>query len=326
MPLQDSRLRTNRLFWPTHDFLWQFWWAELEMIAKSNDQQILSWLKTTHQDCSPEQTRWKSHMKKGWILCKRRWFKVLMKRRGGEVCESSLRNGGWGGCWSLCFLKTWQCNVHQSRQLRHQCHFSVSAAWELQLSVDMVSSEKHNEQLQFLRSMLSVSLRLYKVQHGVKNYSNGKSLFPHYSGVCQLPVLNWLATWLRVSDSMWQSFPERYSLDGWLMKLDKHLQTFTKPLPHWRLLFRAYLLPFGTTLFAYKLPVLSSEVSLPISPSPERLSISTTSILSPSSPDRLGRDTATCTTPQAISLQVVHATPGSKLLCVLALPSVSLLL
>lgn len=25
---------------------------------------ILSWLKTTHKDCSPEQTRWKSHMKK----------------------------------------------------------------------------------------------------------------------------------------------------------------------------------------------------------------------------------------------------------------------
>lgn len=33
--LQDSRLCTNRLLWLTHDFLWQFWWAELEKIAKS---------------------------------------------------------------------------------------------------------------------------------------------------------------------------------------------------------------------------------------------------------------------------------------------------
>ena len=61
------------------------------------------------------------------------------------------------------FSKTWQCSVHQSRQLRHQFHFSVLAPWELQLSVDIASSEKDMEQLQSLWSMLSVSLWLYKV-------------------------------------------------------------------------------------------------------------------------------------------------------------------
>lgn len=60
---QDIRLCTNRLLWPTQDFLWQFWWAELERTAKSNDQQSLSWLKTTHKVCNPDKQDEKATLK-----------------------------------------------------------------------------------------------------------------------------------------------------------------------------------------------------------------------------------------------------------------------
>lgn len=91
-------------------------------------------------------------------------------------------------------------------------------------------------------------------------------------------------------------------VDSWSWM--KSAQTFTKPLPHFSLLFRVYLFTFGTRSFATKLPVLSSEVSPQTSPSPERLSISTTSISSPSSPDRMGSNIATCTTPLSSHLTI----------------------
>lgn len=49
------------------------------------------------------------------------------------------------------------------RQLRHQCHFNVSAAQELQLSADMELPETDTEWLWFLWRMLPLSLRFYKV-------------------------------------------------------------------------------------------------------------------------------------------------------------------
>lgn len=128
-----------------------------------------------------------------------------------------------------------------------------------------------------------------------KNFPNGRSHFPNYSGVCQLPILNWVAILLRVSDSKWQSFLKDTLLlvDSWSGM--RSAQTFIKSLPCCSLRFRVYLLTFGMRSFAIKLPVLSSEVSPQTSPTPERQSTSTTSISS-SSPDRLGSNIATCTT------------------------------
>lgn len=140
-----------------------------------------------------------------------------------------------------------------------------------------------------------------------KNFPNRRSRFPNYSGVCQLPILNWVATLLRVSDSKWQSFLKDTLLlvDSWSRM--RSAQTFIKSLPCCSLHFRVYLLTFGMRSFVIKLPVLSSDVSPQTSPTPERQGTSNTSISSPSSPDRLGSNIATCTTPLS-----GHLTIGSS--------------
>lgn len=71
-----------------------------------------------------------------------------------EGCKSSKK---WrlGGCWFLCFLKTRQFSV----SFKTSVPYSVLAACKLPLSVNMASSEKDTERLQFLWSTLKVSFR-----------------------------------------------------------------------------------------------------------------------------------------------------------------------